>query len=972
MKKILAMLLSLIMVLSAGLLYLDDIIDVKAATTTTTDTSKEMLDVKVQVSSDQTMMRFISSVDSLNYSSVGFEVTPEGEETKPPYETTTVYERIASTTEGVEYSFSPKVVDTTSEYFVTAKMNVEAGKDYTVRAYVVSLDGETKTYGMSRCVAVEDAVEDNSLRLSFASTASIAKDTELSVVYGAKNNETMAKVIGSDGNTVYVDVTVDEASLPSATLFTFSGAAEGSTIYRNLYTSYADGADTTWYDVYKNTDTEFVLATDADLYGLAITVSKSDTFKNKTIYVVSDIAANEGAPVLQSDNSIKWYNDAGTEVALNTLKPWTSIGGNADAAGFAGTFDGQGHTISGIYFEGSQNSVGMFGRTQLNSMVKNFKLVNSYISNQNYNTGGIIGKCWGNVDSVYSNMIVKNTYTGSTAYHTIGGIVGNLDPYHNSSVVLTATANNCWFEGTVISTRPNTGGIVGTASMYRGAAVGSHIVNVTNCLVTGTVQGSNTGIGGIVGYNSQKNLITNVENCLMSGALSVSETSGVGTIIGSWQTEGQLTIKDTYTTQDATTVGTTSNNISDGSMYIAASDITGDKAYTYASEEVYVVREGLELSGEGTLWTATENGTPELIQFSEAPIDVAWYYDDADAAGGEGDDVFTISTADEMYGFSLISQTYNFTGKEVQLTANITLNEGNAQNWKDGHISGIREWTPIATSTLFSGTFDGQGKTISGLYASGAGYVGLFAMTASGSVVKNFRLTNSCFKGQYFVASVAGVVGGEINTVYSTAYVVAEDEVSGNANKGRQSGGIAGVPRDNGAVIQNCWFAGVLDGDTYLGGILGDTNGKTGLKIRDCLFSGIVHSDMATTSHDLRIGGLVGRIYGTGGTMTQITNCLSIGDVDVQNATSGVVYYVGSVIGLYSHAITYSNVYGWTKYVEPTIGDKTNGTIANVNAVSESSIIGDNAESTLSSFDWEKTWTTVDESTPILKIFITE
>ena len=57
MKKILAIVLSFVMILSAGLLYLDDMIDVKAAETT--DTSKSVLDVKVQVSTDGKIMRFI-------------------------------------------------------------------------------------------------------------------------------------------------------------------------------------------------------------------------------------------------------------------------------------------------------------------------------------------------------------------------------------------------------------------------------------------------------------------------------------------------------------------------------------------------------------------------------------------------------------------------------------------------------------------------------------------------------------------------------------------------------------------------------------------------------------------------------------------------------------------------------------------------------------------------------------------------
>ena len=124
-KRILATFLSLAMIL--GSVYWVDSAGSEAEAATTANT--DMLEVKVQVATnDSNVIRFVTSVDSLEYSSVGFEVTPKGEATKT-YTTKTVYERIESTTEGTEYKFSPKVVDTSSEYFVTAKLRATAGVD---------------------------------------------------------------------------------------------------------------------------------------------------------------------------------------------------------------------------------------------------------------------------------------------------------------------------------------------------------------------------------------------------------------------------------------------------------------------------------------------------------------------------------------------------------------------------------------------------------------------------------------------------------------------------------------------------------------------------------------------------------------------------------------------------------------------------------------------------------------------------
>ena len=289
LKKTIIILLVMVLTLTGNIWNTAGQESVYAANTISTD----MLNVKVQVAVDGAdVIRFITSVDSLEYSKVGFELTtPSGTKT---YETNTVYERIVSQVTSEEYEFSPKVVDTSSKYFVTAKFRATAGVDYTVRAFVCEKGSTEKVYGASRAVALEDA-QDNviNMTVNFATTANATYD-----VYDGATKVGSAKVI-ADKN---VRITLDNKEVgefPSATRLTFkSGSTEvGTEIYRNYYTKYtgAGTEDTTWYEVDK-TATSFVIASSADFYGLAkIINTKADTtaFSNDTVTLIRDITINE-------------------------------------------------------------------------------------------------------------------------------------------------------------------------------------------------------------------------------------------------------------------------------------------------------------------------------------------------------------------------------------------------------------------------------------------------------------------------------------------------------------------------------------------------------------------------------------------------------------------------------------------------------------------------------------------------------
>ena len=176
-----------------------------------------------------------------------------------------------------------------------------------------------------------------------------------------------------------------------------------------------------------------------------------------------------------------------TDIDL-TGKDWTPIGTDYDNS-YKGTFDGGGHTITGLTFTTNDEYAGLFGWLNRAGTVKNVVMEGVQItSNQIYggSIGGVVGYSWGTIE----NCSVSGSVSG-TVY--VGGVAGQT----NSSATLTA----CYATGNVtleIDPRKNIAG---------GSLVGFNGGNgVRACYATGNVTstGSSTGyvhIGGFLGDN---------------------------------------------------------------------------------------------------------------------------------------------------------------------------------------------------------------------------------------------------------------------------------------------------------------------------------------------------------------------------------------------------------------------------------------------------------------------------------------
>ncbi|KAB6080519.1 fimbrillin family protein [Bacteroides xylanisolvens] len=237
------------------------------------------------------------------------------------------------------------------------------------------------------------------------------------------------------------------------------------------------------------------------------------------------IESNGSYTVTSADglmNIAKLVNGGKTDINITldtdidlTGKDWTPIGTDYDNS-YKGTFDGGGHTITGLTFTTNDEYAGLFGWLNRAGTVKNVVMEGVQItSHQIYggSIGGVVGSGWGTIENCSVSGSVSGTvYVGGVVGVQIGGSitgcsssatvkgtvdVGGVAGQTNSSATLTA----CYATGNVIIEMAPNKNIAGGSLV--GMNAGSSLLA---CYATGNVTstGSSTGylhIGGFLGNN---------------------------------------------------------------------------------------------------------------------------------------------------------------------------------------------------------------------------------------------------------------------------------------------------------------------------------------------------------------------------------------------------------------------------------------------------------------------------------------
>lgn len=235
---------------------------------------------------------------------------------------------------------------------------------------------------------------------------------------------------------------------------------------------------------------------------------------------------------------------------------------------------------------------------------------------------------------------------------------------------------------------------------------------------------------------------------------------------------------------------------------------------------------------------------------------------------------YVIENAGQLYWFAgLVNGTLSgeeqYISANAVLTGNITVNTGDIAGCNGIKGNSWIDWTPIgirdeSTELGYLGTFDGNNKTISGLYFndSNTNNVGLFGF--SNGTIKNVGVVDSYFNGSWNVGGVCGNnVNGRIENCYTTSSV----------NGTTYIGGVCGR-NDTRSIILNSYNLGAVSGTTNVGGVRGDTKGT----ITNCYY---------LANEDDKNGGKTEEQFKNG----EVAYLLA------QGCTVGETFYDGSVWG---------------------------------------------------------------------------
>lgn len=301
------------------------------------------------------------------------------------------------------------------------------------------------------------------------------------------------------------------------------------------------------------------------------------------------------AAAVKADDGNGTYAHAGVtlylagDIALTGT--WTPVGSTATYVGdfFAGTFDGCGHTISGLNVQGSTVNQGLFAAIN-KATIRNLNVSGTVSCGTKNYVGGIVGK-------VQAGTIENCSFSGSVTGGYTGGIAGGLN---SNNVTISGCANLAAVTGTT------TGGILG---YWKNTAA------IRDCYNTGSVIGS-AKAGGIVG---QLNKGT-IENCY-----SIGDIGGKASQKGGIFAFSSATVKNCYyTLPEAETLGGTAA----AAAHITSPEGLADKLGNAFKEDTAGANNGypilvwqagevvqpdprIELTGSDTLWRTTNDAQPQ-------------------------------------------------------------------------------------------------------------------------------------------------------------------------------------------------------------------------------------------------------------------------------------------------------------------------------------------------------------------------
>lgn len=331
-----------------------------------------------------------------------------------------------------------------------------------------------------------------------------------------------------------------------------------------------------------------------DVSALPEYTADADTSAGAAYKISTEESLRAFAAAVKADGGNGTYNLSGVsfylanDIALTGA--WTPVGNGVSAVKdfFAGTFDGCGHTISGLNVQGQ----GLFAAIN-QAAIRNLNVSGTVNSTVNY-VGGIVGK-------VQAGTIENCSFSGSvssskkSAY--VGGIAGGL---YSANVTISGCAN----------TADVTGGYAGGILGYWKTAA-----TIQNCYNTGSITGSDKAAGIVAHLNKGT-----IENCYSIGAVggAAAQKGGIFGFSGAAVKNCYYTLPETESVTGTATAAT----------QITAPDGLADKLGNAFKEDTAGANNGypilvwqagkvvqpdprIELTGPATLWRTTNEPLPQ-------------------------------------------------------------------------------------------------------------------------------------------------------------------------------------------------------------------------------------------------------------------------------------------------------------------------------------------------------------------------
>ena len=657
-------------------------------------------------------------------------------------------------------------------------------------------------------------------------------------------------------------------------------------------------ADISWYENHK-AEKSYAFQNSDELVGLALLVNGE----------LGQYESFEG-----------WTLSLKNDIDLENLS-WTPIGLRN---GFAGTFNGNDHAITGLSVVVATGYAGLFGN--VHGTVQNLQVEGSVTASGSVTyVGGVVGyNNGGTVQNCLSNVTVNAAEAESKP---VGGVVGRNN----------GTVNLCWNKGNVTGAG-FTGGVVGTNSNG----------TVTNCANFGAVAGGPSyGVGGISGSGAVANSYNLGD---VTGAANMTYGISNGKVANSYylcklnDRDKKAYVNDTDTkdiaynevnktytvVEDAALLVDTLNEKcngntpwfvnSDKGLYLPAHVLTwtGEKDDRFEGQTVtvtYVPNGGVNKDGADDPISVTvtlasdmatggfkaesytilaadsemlgfkhENGTIKATPWNTARDGTGTGYNagssiDISASESEGitlyaqwdaiwvgtgtkSDPYQIPSIDELTKLQeqVNGKGFDYKEKWFKLTGSIDMSNAN--------------WTPIAG---FSGNLNGNHCTISGLTVNvDVGYAGLF--TGVSGTFQDLTLDNPVVTGTNYCGSLSGYgIGATLINIMAKNVAI--------SSTGGAAGGLVG--RDNNISAKNCRVeGGNITGRGRAAGI-GTAVSDNSPEIINCHNSANINT--TTTSSASRSAIAAGiwacDTFGAGGTFTGCTNS---GTVSGQSYAAGI------------------------------------------------------------------------------------